>query len=311
MDLKLFRTFIQVAEAGTLTKASDQLRIAQPALSRHIKLLEREIGLELFNRSPRGMQLTSAGKELLERISGLVRQIDQSIIDLRLSASQITGQVILGVMASASGVLPGRIVRRTASELPGISLRIIEGSSSRLGEWLQRGEIDISMLYEASAGKNVHAIPLISENFLLIGPSGAALRSDKPVNFMRLPDYDLVMTRSTRGVRSIVDKEAAKAKLALRIRFEVDSFVVLKDLVAHGFGYTILPGSALSSHERQKIFTTAPLTEPQMVRQIALAYSSLRPLTFATRAVADLIIDENTRYTRELSSEITSMEHIR
>jgi DNA-binding transcriptional LysR family regulator len=89
MDLRVLRTFIRVAETGTLTEASVQLRLAQPALSRHIKLLENELGVQLFDRSPRGMRLTGAGESLLRRISGPVRQIDQSVVELRSMADGI------------------------------------------------------------------------------------------------------------------------------------------------------------------------------------------------------------------------------
>ncbi|MFC7555479.1 LysR family transcriptional regulator [Pseudoroseomonas wenyumeiae] len=77
------RTFKAVAELGSLSKASDRLRIAQPALSRHIKLLEHELRTELFIRNGRGMQLTSAGCMLLERTAGLVRQMEQVRDDIQ------------------------------------------------------------------------------------------------------------------------------------------------------------------------------------------------------------------------------------
>jgi DNA-binding transcriptional LysR family regulator len=72
VDLKQLKTVIMVAETGSLSKASDRLRLAQPALSRQIKMLEAEIGKNLFIRSDRGMQLTEEGKELVARVSGLV-----------------------------------------------------------------------------------------------------------------------------------------------------------------------------------------------------------------------------------------------
>ena len=77
MDLKQLRTFRAVAELGSLSKAADRLRAAQPALSRHIKLLEHELRVELFVRNGRGMLLTSAGRMLLDRTTGLMRQIEQ------------------------------------------------------------------------------------------------------------------------------------------------------------------------------------------------------------------------------------------
>ena len=79
MDLKQLRTFRAVAELGSLSKAADRLRAAQPALSRHIKLLEHELRVELFVRNGRGMLLTSAGRMLLDRTTGLIRQIETDV----------------------------------------------------------------------------------------------------------------------------------------------------------------------------------------------------------------------------------------
>ena len=81
MDFRQLRTFSCVAELGSLSKASDTLRVAQPALSRQIKLLEHELRADLFTRNGRGMVLTDAGRVLLARTAGIVRQIDQWIDD--------------------------------------------------------------------------------------------------------------------------------------------------------------------------------------------------------------------------------------
>jgi len=88
MDLKQLRTFRAVAELGSLSKAADRLRAAQPALSRHIKLLEHELRVELFVRNGRGMLLTSAGRMLLDRTTGLVRQIEQVRDDLQSASGK-------------------------------------------------------------------------------------------------------------------------------------------------------------------------------------------------------------------------------
>lgn len=88
MDLKQLRSFLMVAECGSLSAASDRLRLAQPALSRQIRLLEAEIGFALFTRSTRGMVPTVRGAALFARVSGLVRQIDDSIDDIRPDAPQ-------------------------------------------------------------------------------------------------------------------------------------------------------------------------------------------------------------------------------
>lgn len=292
MDLKELRTFILVAQTGSLSKASDRLRLAQPALSRQIKLLESEMGVLLFDRSPRGMQLTAAGKEFFGRISGLVRQIDQSVIDVRSNASKISGQVSLGVMGTVSHILSARLIQRVAADLTEVSLRIVEGSSNRLVEWLQSGEIDISLLYGPATNSHFRTRELFSEELFLIGPPDSPLRNDTPLRFSQLERFDLILTSRMRGIRAIVENAAARAKLTLKIRFEADSFMVMKDLVSKGLGYTILPKSALSTGRRNTRYTIAPVVGPKLRRQIILALPSGRSDTRAASAVVDYIITE-------------------
>jgi LysR family nitrogen assimilation transcriptional regulator len=107
MDLKQLRTFRAVAELGSLSKAADRLRSAQPALSRHIKLLEHELRVELFVRNGRGMLLTSAGRMLLDRTTGLIRQIEQVRDDLQSAKGSPSGRVILGLVPTVSACFPG------------------------------------------------------------------------------------------------------------------------------------------------------------------------------------------------------------
>ena len=144
MDLKQLRTFRAVAELGSLSKAADRLRAAQPALSRHIKLLEHELRVELFVRNGRGMLLTSAGRMLLDRTTGLIRQIEQVSEDLKSANGNPSGRVILGLVPTVSAVLSGRFARRVLDEFPDVSLRIVESYGGHLVEWLHRGEMDLA-----------------------------------------------------------------------------------------------------------------------------------------------------------------------
>src|SRR6201996_9023070 len=108
MDFRQLRTFSCVAELGSLSKASDRLRIAQPALSRQIKLLEHELRIELFTRNGRGMLLTAAGQLLLDRTTGLVRQIEQVRDDLQSVGGSPSGRVVLGLVPTVGCILSAR-----------------------------------------------------------------------------------------------------------------------------------------------------------------------------------------------------------
>ena len=292
MDIRQLRTFICLAETGSLSKAADLLRIAQPALTRQIKLLEADVGLSLFHRHSRGMQITDAGKVLLVRVSGLVRQLDQAWKDVREIGSTVSGTVAIGLVPSVSNILAGRLARRVATELPGISFRIVEGYARHLVEWLHRGEIDATITY--GPGTNIHSqtFELLLEDLLLVGPIDSELDARTPVTVADLARLPLVLPSRPHGLRAVVEAAAAKTGITLNVRIEADTFLVLKDFVISQLGYTILPASALGCEAQQGQLKTAPLANPKVTRQLVIATPHGSIESRATGAVLDLVKDE-------------------
>lgn len=292
MDLKQLRTFLRVAEVGSLSQASDRLRVAQPALSRQIKMLETEVGVPLFARHGRGMKLTEAGRQLLEHVGAPLRQLENSFDEVRSSAKRIEGRVALGMTPTISFILAGRLAKRVAKELPGVSLRIVEGYGGYLVEWLQRGEIDATVVYGPASDLHLRVTELLFERLVLVGPRDCALDADEPVSFKALAGMELVLPSKPHGLRAVVDNAAYKSKTALNIRFEADSFLVLKDLVQEGLGFTILPTSAFKKHQLGTDFRIAPLIRPKVIRHIVMASRTDHVPNRATVAVEKLLLDE-------------------
>lgn len=290
MDLKQLRTFIMVAESGSLSSASDRLRLAQPALSRQIKLLEDEIGFDLFIRSGRGMQLTEHGGVLLSRVAGLIKQLDDSIQDVRSLLAEPTGHVVLGCIPTASHVVAGRIAVRVAAELPQVSLRIVEGYAGHLIDWLHRGEVDLAVLYGPSSDLHLRISDIMFEELVLVSPAGKAPEGDE-VPVAALGDLNLVLPSRPHGLRLLVEA-AAKAATTINVKFQADSFRVLKDIVAAGLGHTILPLSAFYREPQMELYQITRLVSPRISRRLVMALPPNRPDTKATAAVRDLVTDE-------------------
>jgi LysR family transcriptional regulator, nitrogen assimilation regulatory protein len=291
MDLKQLRTFILVAETGSLSSASDRLRLAQPALSRQIKLLEAHIGFPLFTRSGRGMQLTEHGTTLLGRVAGLMAQLDNAVEDVRSLSTIPKGHVSFGCIPSVSSVIAGRIATRVARELPQISLRIVEGYAGHLIDWLHRGQIDVALVYGPASDLHLRVADVMFEELVLVSPATGAVAAGD-VRIAELGGLNLVLPSRPHGLRMVVEAAAAKAGTTLRVKYEADSFTVLKDLVAAGLGHTVLPLSAFYREQAQGLFHIARLTKPRTVRQLVMALPSNRGDTRATTAVHDLVLSE-------------------
>ena len=261
MDLKQLRTFREVAEAGSLSRAADRLHLAQPALSRQIRLLEAEVGVPLFARHGRGMQLTEAGSALLERIDGPVRQLEGAVAEVRSLAGAVSGQVALGMMPTISSVLAGPLARRVARDHAGISLRIVEGYTGHLIEWVQRGVTDATLLYGPAPALHLRVTPLLIEEMVLVGAKESGI-GPQPVPFADLAGQRLVLPSRQHGLRRIVEAAAGRAGIALNVAFEADSFGVLKELVESGLGQAVLPRSAIRAEEAAGRLRVAPLVRP-------------------------------------------------
>ena len=289
MDLRRLRSFREVAEAGSLSRASDRLRLAQPALSRQVALLEAEIGLPLFTRHGRGMTLTEAGEVLLARVAGPMRQLEQAVEEVRALSGTVAGQVALGMMPTVAAVLAGSLARRVAERHAAVSLRIVEGYTGHLVEWVKRGATDATLLYGPSADLHLPVEPHFVEELVLAGPPGDALLRDGAVSLSALADRPLVLPSRPHGLRAVVEAAAARAGVRLEIRHEADSFAVLKDLVEAGLGLSLIPRSSIAREVRDGRIAIAALRRPGVRREVALATPPGRAPGRATRAVLDLL----------------------
>jgi DNA-binding transcriptional LysR family regulator len=291
MDFRQLRTFSCVAELGSLSKASDTLRVAQPALSRQIKLLEHELRTELFTRNGRGMVLTEAGRLLLARTSGIVRQIDQIRDDIQSSKGPPSGQVVLGLVPTVSCVLSARFARACVEKFPGISLRIVESYSGHLVEWLHRGEMDLAILYGRSADLHLNVESLGRDNIVAVGPRGCGLARKKSVDVGWLLRQRLVLPSHSHGLRALIEHAAAQRKIKLNIQLEADSFRVLTSLVEEGLGFALLPPSSVHAEVADGRLETAVVSKP-MTRELIFASPIDRPVSTASLAVTALLREE-------------------
>ncbi|MGB1011077.1 MAG: LysR family transcriptional regulator [Thiolinea sp.] len=288
MDLKQLKTFICVAESGSLSRASDRLHIVQPALSRQIKLLEHEIGIELFTRHVRGMELTDAGKEFLERVGGLVRQLEVSIHDVQSMRGEIKGDVAVGLMPTISTVLSVRLVQRVTEELPGVRLRVAEGYSVHLLEWLQRGDIDVSFLYGSATDYHLRGENLLYEDIVLIGAPGSAADQQEAIALEEAVQLSLALPSELFGLRRVLDSYSKSGGIVLEPHYEIDSFWVIQSLVKRGIAYSLMPISSVRQEVEAGLIVTRPLI-PEIQRKVMLAMPHDRSNTRATKAVIQVL----------------------
>jgi LysR family nitrogen assimilation transcriptional regulator len=289
VDLRQLRTFKSVADLGSLSKASDRLRIAQPALSRHIKLLEHELRIELFTRNGRGMVLTPAGQLLFDRTAGLVRQIEQVRDDIQSVSGAPSGRVVLGLVPTVSCVLSTRFARRVIEELPQVSLCIVESYGGHLVEWLHRGEMDMALMYGPSVDLHLSVDTIGRDDIVAVGPCGSGLAERKEVTIDWLSEQKLVLPSHSHGLRILIEKALSRKNLPIQVLIEADSFRVLTSFVEDGLGFTLLPHSAVRADAEIGRLEVAAIARPGITRELIVAQPADRQPSIATAAISEFI----------------------
>jgi LysR family nitrogen assimilation transcriptional regulator len=293
MDLKQIEYFVRVAELGSFTRASVVLDIAQPALSRQVRLLEVELRQNLLVRNGRGAIPTEAGKLLLEHGRGILHQVERAREELGRVRGALAGRVAIGLPPTMAKVLTVPLTRAFRVQMPDAALAISEGLSVAMRESLTTGLLDIALLYNTPASPGIEITPLLEEDlFLVQRRTGAEGEDQAPVALEALTRYELVIPTRPNSIRMLVESELAALGLRPQINLEIDGVAAILDLVADGAGCAVLPMNAVTTSGRPEVFTTRPIGqagEPRLRSKLLMAVSSQRPATLTQQAMAELI----------------------
>jgi DNA-binding transcriptional LysR family regulator len=290
MDITQLRTLVHVAELGSLSKAADRLNVAQPALSRHIRLLEQELGTDLFARHGRGMVITEIGREVLDHALRIIAQMDAIRDTVAAGRTSFRGSLGIGTTPTVAEIITVPLVVRLRDLHPNLALRLSSAYSGHLIDWLQRGQIDVAVTYNPSRLHTLRVVPIMLESLLLVSGGQGRIAADE-LPFARLADRELVLPSTGHMLRDIVDECARRAGIRFRAVVEADSFQTLINLVRSGIGATVLPLAPIYAMVEAGELTATRLTDPAPTRKLVVALAADRPVSAAARFVGETIID--------------------
>jgi LysR family nitrogen assimilation transcriptional regulator len=294
MDLKQLEYFVRVAELGSFTRAAQALNVAQPALSRQVRLLEVELRQNLLVRNGRGATPTQAGQLLLEHGRGILHQVERAQEELGRVRSGLSGRVALGMPPSVARVLTVPLTRAFRQRMPEAQLSISEGLSTAMQENLQNGRLDIAVLYNPNPAAGIEHTPLVREELLLVQPRPPGLQEDPPpppIPLREVAQLPLVIPTRPNAIRMHVESEMAAIGCRPHIALEIDGVSAILDLVADGAGCAILSRNAVMRSVRPSAFAVRPVSEPALTIALTTAVSSLRPTTLTQQATLALITE--------------------
>lgn len=245
MDLlRQLHYFVTVAEERHFGRAAARLHMAQPPLSQQIRRLEAEVGVELFTRTTRRVDLTEAGTAYLERARGILASVDTAADEARRVAAGAVGHLAIGCVGSATYSLLPALSRRLAQDLPGIEFSFRgEMLVADQVDALREGRIDVALLRPPVADRTLAVTTLREERLMVAVPTGHRLAARKRLRVADLAGTDLIVHSAGRrsAMYDVVRRLFADADLAPHIRHEVGETSTMITLVAGGLGVAVVP----------------------------------------------------------------------
>lgn len=295
MDLRQLRYFVAIIQCGSITRASLQLNVAQPALSLHIRNMEADLGVPLLFRTPQGVQPTEAGAILLRNAQLILGQFEQAYTEIRGSTADPAGEVRLGLPSSISQILGVPLIMAARERFPRIKLRVAEAMSGYVLDWLRLGRVDLGLLYTVVEDRGLRLVNLLSEELVLFGPGAAAcggvgtpaLPSGATVPLSALSGYPLVLPSPGHGLRDQLAAKTAEHGIHVAPVIEIDAYASIKVMVERGLGLSVLPAHAIGQEVEENRLRAWPF-DPPFMRLVRLALPTDRPLSNAVRAIEGL-----------------------
>lgn len=291
MDLRQIKYFVEVEEQGSLTAAADKLNIAQPSLSRQIRMLEFELGLPLFIRNGRGVVPTEAGKILAERGREILRQVHLLRDALAQTRKGTAGHVAIGIPSSLISILGVALVTGFRKKLPEVSISISDALSITMQDWISGGRLDIGLIYKPTTSIGISTIPILEEELLLfshVSRKGPAT----DIALRNIADIPLILPRHPHEIRVLVDSRMDAIGVKPRIVLEVDSIPAILHFLNSGDQCSILPRYAVSVYGRLSDYVARRIVDPPLYSKLVLATSSKKPAgpvqDLALKLIADI-----------------------
>jgi LysR family nitrogen assimilation transcriptional regulator len=292
IDLRLLRYFVAIVDCGSISQASRLVRIAQPALSQHIASMEEDLNVVLLDRTSRGVTPTDAGKRLHASARSILAMATELPEHVRGAVENPKGEVRFGMSGTVSELIGTPLLEAARMRYPDVRLRLVEGMSGHVLDWLQRGDVDVALVYATSDPTGLQFQQVLTEDLCLFGRPGGPVKrkSGTAISLAEVANLELVLPGPAHGLRKLFEEALAKISASVEPIYEVDSYHHIRRLIQSGGGYGILPESAIYEAVQNGIFEFWRIAEPPLQRNIYLTHSTTRPQSSATAAISTLCL---------------------
>jgi len=284
VELRQLRYLEAVVRHRHFTRAADELHLAQSALSHQVRRLERELGVELLQRTTRSVQPTEAGELVVARARSVLAETEALRAEVDELRGLVRGHATVGAMLFGGELDIPAIIASFTQTFPDVEIGLREGTAQRMVEMLADGSLDVAFALEVEPPDGVERLELSSEELAVGMSPDHALAGEGPLSVRALADSSLIAFQLGSSTRQVVDAAFEDAGVTPRIALEANDFALVRSLVARGIGLAILPRSFLERPGPAISFRTL---SPALRMRVVLWWREGRRLSPAARAFVD------------------------
>lgn len=288
LNLDQLKSFALIVETGSFSAAAERLGLTQPAVSLQLRQLERRLAVRLIERVGKRARPTTAGTELLRHVQQIESAVESAVEALAEHASGVSGRVRLGCGATACLHFLPPILRALRERYPALGIVVGTGNTDEYLRKVEENTIDLALVTLPAGGRSLSITPVLEDEFVAIGGKDQAPLKARvaPADLQALP---LVLFEPAANTRRLVDRWFAAAGLTPRPVMELGSVEAIKEMVAAGLGYGIVPGMSMTGRGAHPDLKTSRL-QPRMRRTLALVMRRDKPVGRGMRLVIDAIV---------------------
>jgi DNA-binding transcriptional LysR family regulator len=286
INLNQLRVFVAVARLGNFTRAGERLHLSQPSMSLHIRQLEHDLGVRLFDRSTRSVALTRAGDDFLPTAERLLDDVQSAVASVAELAARRRGRVAVAVLPSVAAELLPRAIAALHARHPDITVSLRDDVAELIPARVRSGEVDFGLGAIDTIDPDIAGSPLVSDELIAVFPPShpLATASSTKTTWRALAKYPFVAMSRDSSVRRLTEQAFAHNGLVLEPAFEAKYMSTAIGIVGHGLGVGALPSSAVSMVQQAGL-AHAEIGRPVMKRQIGIMSRRGRSLSPAAEAL--------------------------
>lgn len=287
INLDQLAAFVSVAELGSFTAAADRAGVTQPAVSLQIKLLEQRLGVRLIERVGRRAQPSAAGVEFLAHARKIIEQCDTALDAMAPYKEGAAGRVRIGSGGTASIHLLPRAIAAAKKRMPGLEITVKIGNTDEILRDLESNALDLAVVTLPATARSLEVEIFYEDELLAVAPRGSDMPEGGPdAAFLQ---QKVMMLYDGGNTRQATDKWFADAGIRAQPVMEFGSVEAIKELVAAGLGWSVLPSLALR-RDRAGYLATSPV-KPRLVRQLGIVMRRDKHLTRGLREIVKCLRD--------------------